>query len=317
MSRVENIRYLVPFLVVSLVLFLAGVMVPMVGIVLIPLVPQPLLFLGVKYGQAAVIGTACLVAFSLFWLGGEELALSYLVIASVAVLLLACLGHGRSLEGVVLTAATGFFALAFVLLHAMAGSLIELEGAIRDTLTQNLELAVRIYEKAGLSGEGTEFLRQHSPRLVGMILQILPALAFAGCAVTVLLNLLLLFRRLPLSRGNLLPAGDPKEWKSPELLIWCFIFSGFCLLLLQDGWVKTLFLNLFIVSMIFYFFQGLAIVAYYFHHKNVPVFLRGLGYALIFVEQLFMLLVVGLGLFDLWGDFRRLNKRDLRPTQAP
>jgi hypothetical protein len=44
--------------------------------------------------------------------------------------------------------------------------------------------------------------------------------------------------------------------------------------------------------------------------------LRGIGYALIFLEQLFTLLVVGLGLFDLWGDFRRLNKRDLHPTHT-
>jgi hypothetical protein len=65
-----------------------------------------------------------------------------------------------------------------------------------------------------------------------------------------------------------------------------------------------------------YFFQGLAIVAYYFHRMNVPLLLRGLGYGLIVFEQLCTILVVGLGLFDLWGDFRRLNHKDLNPTQA-
>jgi uncharacterized protein YybS (DUF2232 family) len=70
------------------------------------------------------------------------------------------------------------------------------------------------------------------------------------------------------------------------------------------------------MSALFYFFQGLAIVAYFFHHKKVPMLLRSIGYVLIAVEQFVTLFVVGLGLFDLWGDFRRLNKRDLNPTQT-
>ena len=80
--------------------------------------------------------------------------------------------------------------------------------------------------------------------------------------------------------------------------------------------IKAMALNLFLVIAVFYFFQGLAIVAYFFHHKNVPYFLRSLAYLLIVFEQVFTLLVVGLGLFDLWGDFRRLKKQDLNPGQV-
>jgi hypothetical protein len=46
------------------------------------------------------------------------------------------------------------------------------------------------------------------------------------------------------------------------------------------------------------------------------MFLRGLSYALIALEQFLILAVAGLGLFDLWVDFRRLKKKDLTPTQA-
>jgi hypothetical protein len=41
-----------------------------------------------------------------------------------------------------------------------------------------------------------------------------------------------------------------------------------------------------------------------------------LGYALLALEQIMMLAVVGLGLFDLWMDFRGLNKKDLTPDQV-
>jgi hypothetical protein len=48
----------------------------------------------------------------------------------------------------------------------------------------------------------------------------------------------------------------------------------------------------------------------------VPRFLRGITYVLIVFQQIFTLLVVGLGLFDLWGNFRRLGKDNLTPNQA-
>ena len=61
---------------------------------------------------------------------------------------------------------------------------------------------------------------------------------------------------------------------------------------------------------------GLAIVAYFFHKNNVPRFLRSATYILIIFQQIFALLVAALGLFDLWGDFRRLKKKNLTPSQA-
>ncbi|HXV50420.1 MAG TPA: DUF2232 domain-containing protein, partial [Candidatus Binatia bacterium] len=75
-------------------------------------------------------------------------------------------------------------------------------------------------------------------------------------------------------------------------------------------------LNLLLVIGACYFAQGLAVIGFFFHKNNVPRFLRGLTYILIVFQQIFTLLVVGLGLFDLWGDFRRLGKNDLTPSQA-
>lgn len=310
MGHVERIKHSFLALISSLSLFLAAVLIPIAGTLFLPLVPQPLLRLGVRWGKATALGATVVLIPLLYGLGGRELALGYLIVASMGVFLLFSLAPERSLEKIVLAAATGFFVLGSAALLALAGSLAQLQDVIRNTLGQNLHLALKVYDKAGVSPESTEFLRKQWPQLVELVLQISPALAFSGCAVAVLLNLLLLVRRLPHARGSLLPAGDPKEWKSPELLVWGFIGAGFCALVFEDGWIRTLSLNLFLVSLVFYFFQGLAIIAYYFHHKNVPVFLRGLGYTLIFLEQVIMLIVVGLGLFDLWGDFRRLNKKD-------
>jgi len=80
--------------------------------------------------------------------------------------------------------------------------------------------------------------------------------------------------------------------------------------------VRLTAMNLLLIVGAFYFAQGLAVIAFFFHKNNVPRFLRGITYILIVFQQIFTLLVVGLGLFDLWGDFRRLGKDNLTPSQA-
>jgi uncharacterized protein YybS (DUF2232 family) len=75
-------------------------------------------------------------------------------------------------------------------------------------------------------------------------------------------------------------------------------------------------LNLILLLAACYFAQGLAVIAFFFHKNHVPRFLRGITYVLIVFQQIFTLLVVGLGLFDLWGNFRRLGKDNLTPSQA-
>jgi uncharacterized protein YybS (DUF2232 family) len=80
--------------------------------------------------------------------------------------------------------------------------------------------------------------------------------------------------------------------------------------------LKAFAANFLLVIAVCYFFQGLAIVAYFFNKNSVPRFVRGIVYIFIVFQQIFTLLVVGLGLFDLWADFRRLKKQNLNPSQA-
>ena len=59
--------------------------------------------------------------------------------------------------------------------------------------------------------------------------------------------------------------------------------------------------------MLIYFFQGIAIVSFFFKKKEVPFFLKFFIYTLIVIQQIFALLVIGIGFFDTWFDFRKLN----------
>ena len=64
----------------------------------------------------------------------------------------------------------------------------------------------------------------------------------------------------------------------------------------------------FLVVFVIYFTQGLSIVVYFLKARNVQVFFWFVLFILIFVQPLLIGLVAGLGVFDIWADFRKLRK---------
>lgn len=316
MSRLELISKFFLALASSLFLLIGGIAVPPAGVILIPLVPQPVLSFGLKHGRQWALGLLGSAGGLLLIFGGIELAIVYSLFGFMVVLLFMSLDRGRSIEAVVVGSAGGMFAAVSVLMLASYGSWTQMVEDLRAGLTNHLELSFRFYEKMGLSDESIAVLKERTPQIVETILEIMPALIFITFGLIVLVNVYLICRRFPERRASWVSTGNLHEWKGPEWLVWALIASGFALFVSSGEALKFLALNVLLVTAVFYFFQGLAIVAYYFHKKNVPRFLRGLTYVLIVFEQIFTLLVVGLGLFDLWGDFRRLNKKDLNPSQA-
>jgi uncharacterized protein YybS (DUF2232 family) len=296
----------------TLLLFLAGIRIPHSGLLLMPLVPQPVLWLGIANGRGSAVALVLVAMALLYALGGGGLALGYAPVALLAVLLLFFLGPGRSIEVVVGGAAGAMMLLVFGAFWALSGSFAEMTSALRTLLRENLENSLRIYERLGVPRENFELLHDRAHQIVETAIGVFPVLSFAILVFVILMSLLFLHRRLP-GHPWLFSPTDLWAWKAPDLLIWVFITAGFVLLLSRWPAIKIVALNIFIGGGLFYFFQGLAIVAYYLHRRNIPFFLRSVVYLLIFFEQVFTLLVVGLGLFDLWGDFRRLNKGDLHP----
>jgi uncharacterized protein YybS (DUF2232 family) len=171
-------------------------------------------------------------------------------------------------------------------------------------------------EKMGFSQESLTMLKERTPQLIEMMIQVLPALLLLSFALVVLVNILYLGRRFPAQRATWFELENLREWKGPEPLVWGLIASGFALFVPGLEVLRVIAMNFLLVIGAFYFAQGLAVIGFFFHKNKVPRFLRGLTYVLIVFQQIFMLLVVGLGLFDLWGDFRRLGKDKLTPSQV-
>jgi uncharacterized protein YybS (DUF2232 family) len=79
-------------------------------------------------------------------------------------------------------------------------------------------------------------------------------------------------------------------------------------LIVPDEIVKIIGLNTLIVLLFLYLLQGLSIVQFFFKRKNIPRYLRGLFYALIVLYQYLLVFISAIGLFDIWVDFRKLNR---------
>jgi uncharacterized protein YybS (DUF2232 family) len=86
------------------------------------------------------------------------------------------------------------------------------------------------------------------------------------------------------------------------------VASG-ALLLLPNTLVKIAGLNGLLVLMMIYFFQGIAIVSFYFEKKRFPRILRIFLYSVIGLQQLMLFLVIGLGFFDMWLNFRKFEAK--------
>jgi uncharacterized protein YybS (DUF2232 family) len=300
----------------SLFLFLAGVAMPAAGLVLFPFVPHPALYLGVRYGTqwgaAVLIAAIVLVAI----LAGKEVAYIYSLFALIAGLLFVLLGRLRAIEYLVAAVSGVVFAAAGTLLTFLFGSWATLTRELHQSMRQHMTAALRAYERMGLSGDTLDLLREQVPQLAQTLFQILPGLILLSLALTVLVNVLLLCRRFPERRAEWLSLRHLRDWKGPEPLVWGLIAAGFVLLAPGLDVLIPLALNVLLVISACYFAQGLAIIAFFFHKNNVPKFLRGITYVLIVFQQIFTLMVVGLGLFDLWGDFRRSKKNDLTPQAS-
>ena len=71
--------------------------------------------------------------------------------------------------------------------------------------------------------------------------------------------------------------------------------------------IRLVGINGLLVLLTIYFMQGIAIISFYFEKKGLPRFVRVVLYAMIAFQQLFLLVVIGIGLFDMWINFRKID----------
>jgi hypothetical protein len=164
--------------------------------------------------------------------------------------------------------------------------------------------AMELYGQGGMTPDETARMKEGASRVARLAVALAPGV-FASTNLFLHWWTMILCRRFPL----LWRAGRPgperlDEWGIPYQLVWVTILGG-VLLLLPVEMLGALGGNLLIFMGSVHLLQGMAVLANLFRKRSIPPFLRGMVYALVFLQQFLLLAVAAMGLFDLWFDFRK------------
>lgn len=100
-----------------------------------------------------------------------------------------------------------------------------------------------------------------------------------------------------------LAISDFSTFRNPDLLVWVLIATGSSLLLPASP-IATPALNMLLIIVMLYLFQGMAVISALITKHSVPALVRILLYTMLIIQPYLLALVAGIGLFDLWVDFR-------------
>jgi len=275
---------------------------PLLGVFALLFLPLPVLFYRLKRGRNS--GSAIVaLSFLVLMIMTRGLAFDILYFGS---LLMTGLFLGECIERhftiqktMVLTtlmvAGTAF--AAFGLYTALQGK--NMGTLVSQYLSQYLNLTQELYSEMGLEKNQIQALNQ-------AFVMVLPGMFLVSYLTTLWMNILII-RNLLLRKGLTLKNMTRLNcYRSPDVLVWVVILFGLALML-PNQTAKAVSINCLIVLMLVYFFQGIAVVSFFFAKKNSPMFLRVVCYSLIAVQLYFLIMVIGLGFFDNWLNFRKLD----------
>jgi uncharacterized protein YybS (DUF2232 family) len=157
--------------------------------------------------------------------------------------------------------------------------------------------------------ENVNIIKDNEKNIKDFFTGMFPSLTVVASILIVWINFLL-GKQILTGRGVILPGFTGLAlWKSPDWIIWIFIVSG-GLSFVSYGNVSILGLNVLMVVCLIYFLQGLAIASFFFQKKEAPMFFRYLFYFLIAVQQILVIPIATVGLFDIWVDFRKFIQKN-------
>ena len=280
---------------------------PFVGL----FVPLPILFYRSKLGRSSgllILISVSLIVISFVGLNSLGTAVFLFELGLVGLILPEVFEMNLSVEKTVGITAGGVLTMgALILALYTLVSTTSPWALASDYVEKSVKLALAMYREMDVSEEKIDMLSQSLDGILYVMLRIIPGMMIVATLFVVWSNLLLA-RFVLRSKELFCPDfGRLNQWKAPEHLVWVAIASGVLLLFGHPG-IKMLGINGLIVIMMIYFFQGIGIVSFYFEKKQFPKILRILLYGLIAIQQPLLLVVVALGFFDIWIDFRRIRK---------
>ncbi len=298
--------------VISSMIFLVSAWLPIIGFLGLLALPLPVFYyrakLGRKNGLIVLIAVTGVVAAVIGGFSPDLLFVAGLLMTGF--ILCELVERQMSIEQTVLFTGGLVFAagvFAVIIYSNLAGA--HPVALLSAYVEKNLALSLKLYKELGIPDENVQLVARSLETIQYYLIRIMPAIC--GAFLLLIAWISFLGARLVMIRKGLgFPDfGSLNTWQAPEMLVWGVIAGGSLLLVPNDP-ARLIALNVLILLLTVYFFQGIAIVSFFFEKKNLPPSLRFLVYSMIAFWHLLLLFVVGLGFFDMWADFRRLKPAD-------
>jgi uncharacterized protein YybS (DUF2232 family) len=294
----------------TVAVFAVTLLLPVIGFFCTFLMPLPVLFYRVKLGRkpaAVIAGISAAIMAAVVGSPAADLII-FVELMLVGFLLAELYPLGFSVEQTILftavaAAGAALAALAVFSIAAGKGPVALIGGYVGE----NLRVTLEMYRQMGVSPDTIDRIEGSLEQIQFVLVRVLPSIGASG-ALLISWACLLISRPMLRSRGLPSPEfGTLNRWRAPEQLVWVAIACG-AMLLIPVQTLKIIGINGVIILMTVYFFQGIAIVSFFFEKKQLPVALRFILYSLIVIQQFLLLVVIGFGFFDMWLNFRKIER---------
>jgi uncharacterized protein YybS (DUF2232 family) len=287
-------------------LYLAGLIIPVLGLLAAVFSPVPFMIAYVRGNRQeglASIGLACgLVSVFAGWQGGVLFFLTFglMAIGIAEAMQRRFKPEGAALLGGLLPIAAIGIALAAYFAHLGKSPVAVIEEYMRNSLVES----AKMYTTLGLT-EAAAMINAASDRIIHYLVRLLPGIVIATSVVQAACCYGL--ARTVIARKQV-PAPDQPtlaQWHAPDVWVWGLIVTLASAVIPQDA-VNVVSWNAAILFGVVYTTQGIAIVEHYFRKAGLPTFARGMLHAIILALPI-IVCVTALGIVDIWADFRKVR----------
>ncbi len=305
-NPVKNV--LIPYGILLGIFFLALV-IPQLGVLAEMLTPLPLILIYLQRGKVMGLLSVLVVFFMLLGLvGAPEAIIFFIEYAVMAIVMAETIRLRFEFEKTVFYGALASSVLSIAFMFIMITGNEGTPGKfLEKQFHDEIEKYIEKLEKANESPNVIDELRDYRDKVSQVLAKALPGLIAVGSLLVALMNYLLfkgIWSRFYSSDD--VNSVNLTQWNIPDSWVWVFILAAGSFFIGVPA-IETVALNFLIIFSAFYFIQGVSVSISFLRSKGIHKALWVLFFIIVLTQPLFIIMIIGLGLFDIWGDFRKVR----------